>query len=74
MSAHVGGRRLVPRWSILIYLFIFVEAKKAKKIPSVVCVEGRIMWAACVPVPASLPVSSPPQISTAAALTFGSSF
>lgn len=37
-------------------LFIFfVGAKKARKIPSVVCVEGRIVWAACVPVPASLP-------------------
>lgn len=41
-------RRLLPRWSIL------MEAKKATKI-SVVCVEGRIMGAACVPVPASLP-------------------
>lgn len=37
------------------FFFFFVEAKKAKKIASVVCVEGRIMWAACVPVPASLP-------------------
>lgn len=55
MSAHVGGRRLVPRWSILIYFIFLVEAKKAKKIPSVVCVGGRIVWVACVPVPAPLP-------------------
>lgn len=42
------------------YLFIYLmKAKKAKKIPSVVCVEGRIMWAASVPAPASLPCFLP---------------